>query len=218
MVKVKCIVSDICEENGYVVWNEGSSRCVIIDPGFSANRFLEFLPTENLTQVEAILCTHGHADHIGGIGVLRKQFPDAQIVIGRKDADKLTDSKKNLAHHFGFQLVLPKADVLLAEPETELEYAGLRFKAFQTPGHSGGHVTYVLENQSADAEKIAFPGDVIFYGSVGRSDFADGNPVTLEESIRKIIYALPDETILHTGHGPSTTVGIERKTNSYVRG
>lgn len=216
MAEIKCILSDICDENGYIVWNEGASECVLIDPGFSPDRFLTFMKTKNITRAAAILCTHGHADHVGGIGKIREEFPDAVIVIGKKDADKLTDSKKNLAHHFGFHLVLPKADVTLTEPSASLNYAGLTFTARFAPGHSAGHYIYVLENQE-EGKTAAFVGDVIFYNSVGRSDFFDGNPVALEESIRNVIYALPDSTILYTGHGPSTTVEVERKTNPYFR-
>ncbi len=214
MAEIKCIPSDICDENGYVIWNADASDCVLIDPGFSADRFLTFMQTQSLTNVAAILCTHGHADHIGGIEKIRKSFPNAAIVIGKKDADKLTDSKKNLAHHFGFHLVLPKADVLLTDPATSLQYAGLTFTAHNAPGHSAGHEIYVLENTE---KPTAFVGDVIFYHSVGRSDFYDGDPAALEESIRNVIYALPDETVLYTGHGPATTVGVERKTNPFFR-
>ncbi len=218
MQKVKCVVSEICGENGYVVWKEGSSACVIIDPGFSTEAFLEFLAEKNITQVAAILCTHGHADHVGGILGLREAFPGAPIVIGKKDADKLTDSKKNLAHHFGIHLVLPRADVKIADAESELEYAGLRFKIWQTPGHSAGHVVYALQPEEECGQLIVFCGDVIFYGSVGRSDFFDGNPVALENSIRNVIYTLPGDTILYSGHGPATSVEQERRTNPYVMG
>lgn len=216
MAKIKRIVSDICEENGYVLWNDGANECVLIDPGFSSERFLDFMASENLTQVAAIFCTHGHADHIGGINAIRERFPDAKIVIGKKDSDKLTDSKKNLARHFGINIVFPLADVKLTESRTALEYAGLRFTAFQTPGHSAGHVVYLLET---DGNRIppVFVGDLIFYGSVGRTDFFDGNPKALIESIQNVIFPLPDETELFTGHGPATSVGVERRTNPYVR-
>ncbi len=216
MEKIKRIVSDICEENGYVVWKEGSNECVLIDPGFSAECFLDFMASENLTKAAAILCTHGHADHIGGINVIRGRFPDAKIAIGKKDADKLTDSKKNLARHFGINIVFPPADVKLTEPRTELEYAGLSFTAFQTPGHSAGHVVYLLKTGENRISPV-FVGDLVFYGSVGRTDFYDGNPKALIESIQNVIFSLPDETELFTGHGPATTVGVERKTNPYVR-
>lgn len=217
MVKVKCIVSDICEENGYVIWNEGASECVIVDPGFSAKRFLEFMKTENLTSVAAILCTHGHADHIAGIGPLREAFPEAKIVIGKKDAVKLTDSKKNLAHHFGVHLILPPADVKLTEDVEKVTFAGLDLTAYQTPGHAAGHVIYVL-TVSEDEKPTAFVGDLIFYSGVGRTDFPDGNFAQLQESIRNIVYALPNETVLYSGHGPATTVGVERTTNPFVQG
>ncbi len=216
MVKIKCIVSDICEENGYVVWKDGAKECVLIDPGFSAGRFLDFMASEDLTNVAAIFCTHGHADHIGGINALRERFPEAKIVIGKKDADKLTDSKKNLARHFGINIVFPPADLKLSEAQTELEFAGVKFTAFQTPGHSAGHVVYLLKVDEGQIP-VVFAGDLIFYGSVGRTDFFDGNPKALVESIQNVIFSLSDETELFTGHGPATTVGVERRTNPYVR-
>lgn len=215
-IQIKTIVSIPFEENSFVIWHSGKSECVVIDPGLSPEEILDFLQKEQLVPV-SLFCTHGHADHIGGIGAIRKVFPHVPIVVGEKDAVKLTDARQNLSADFGIPVTAPAADILLEEttPQTpkKITYAGMEWDVYSTPGHSAGHVVYLLREKSP---MVAFVGDLIFYHSVGRTDFFDGSFTQLERSIRQVLYTLPDDTILYPGHGPSTTVGVERKTNPFV--
>lgn len=215
-IQIKTIVSSPFEENAFLVWRQGQSECVVIDPGLSPEEILDFLQKEHLIPA-AIFCTHGHADHIAGIGILREAFPQVPIVIGEKDAPKLTDARQNLSTDFGIPVTVPAADVLLEETSDNMprkwSCADMEWEAYHTPGHSAGHVVYLLREKSP---MVVFVGDLIFYHSVGRTDFFDGSFTQLERSIRKVLYTLPDDTILYPGHGPSTTVGVERKTNPFV--
>ena len=212
-IQIRAVVSNGFEENAYLIYRDDSRECVVVDPGLSPEKLLRALQEADLTPV-AVLCTHGHADHIAGIPTLRERFPNMQIVIGKADAPKLTDPRKNLSTDFGVPFTAPTADVELTEPVQTVRYAGIDFEARLTPGHTAGHYTYVIHEMNP---KVAFVGDLVFYRSVGRSDFYDGNYRQLETSIRTQIYTLDDATILYTGHGPSTLVGTERKTNPFVK-
>lgn len=215
-IQIKTIVSVPFEENSFLVWQSGQSECVVIDPGLSPELILDFLLQEKLVPT-AIFCTHGHADHIAGIGAIREAYPDVPIFVGEKDAPKLTDPRQNLSTDFGIPVTVPSADVLWEETTPQVPQkvtcAGMEWEIYNTPGHSAGHVVYLLR---AKSPMVAFVGDLIFYHSVGRTDFFDGSFVQLERSIRQVLYTLPDDTILYPGHGPSTTVGVERKTNPFV--
>ena len=114
---------------------------------------------------------------------------------------------------FGYMLVSPPADVTLRDGES-FTTAGIRMTIREIPGHSTGHVVYILENCDP---KMVFVGDVIFAGSVGRTDFPDGDFDQLADGIRTKLYNLPDSTVLLPGHGPSTTVGAEKRGNPFVR-
>lgn len=217
--QIKTILSVPFMENGYVVYDDenADTQCVVIDPGLEPQKYMSFLEEKNLTPV-ALLCTHGHADHMAGIGPLKERFPDADIVIGVKDAKKLIDADENLSAIFGIPVTVPPADVLLfaenEQPET-LHYAGLEFEARHTPGHACGHTIFRLMGMTPE---VVFVGDLIFQRSVGRTDFPDGNPVHLADSIHTQVYTLPDDTLLYSGHGDKTTVAAEKNHNPYVPG
>ena len=134
------------------------------------------------------------------------------MAIGAQDADKLTDAELNLSAAYGFPITSPPADTLLKEPEVYTA-AGFRLRVLDTPGHSIGHVVFVWE----DADPVVvFGGDVLFQGSVGRTDFPDGSFEQLAESIHQKLFTLPDDTIVLPGHGPKTTIGIEKTSNPFV--
>jgi hydroxyacylglutathione hydrolase len=208
-LQIQTIVSMPFAENTYVVWKDGSTRAVVIDPGTEPEAVLAFLADRGLTP-DAILNTHGHADHIAGNAALKATFPDAPLVIGTNDAPLLTDSDLNVSRSYGFDVVSPPADRVVREGDTLL-FAGLAFDIFDVPGHSPGHVVFVLRK-----EGVVFGGDVLFRGSIGRTDFPGGSFDTLAEGIRKKLYILPNETVIYPGHGPVTKVGYEKRTNPFV--
>lgn len=132
--------------------------------------------------------------------------------IGEAEAEKLLDPNQNLSALFGFSLTSPPADVLLTDGQI-YEVAGLTVQAFAIPGHSIGHMVYLVQGVSP---LVVFVGDVIFSGSVGRTDFPDGDFDALANGIRDRLYRLADPTKLFPGHGPPTTVGQEKTHNPFV--
>jgi len=205
------IVSAPFEENTYVLWLKGRNDCLVIDPGFQPEQILGLLD-ENQLVPAAILNTHGHSDHIAGNGALKARFPDCPLIIGHGDGPKLTDAELNLSAAFGEAVTSPAADRTVSEGD-QIGAAGIDFEVREVPGHSAGHVIFIWRNNNP---YLAFVGDVIFQGSVGRADFYDGDMELLIAGIRTKIFDLPDDSILLPGHGSATTVGRERRTNPYV--
>ncbi len=210
-LQILTVVSVPFEENAYIVHLVGNHRCLVIDPGLEPNRIVQQIDANGLTP-DAILNTHGHGDHIGGNATLKKRWPDCPLVIGEGDAEKLIDPRQNLSATFGFSLISPPADVLVTDEEV-YSAAGMDIRVLAIPGHSAGHVAYLIEGL---ATPVVFVGDVIFRGSVGRTDFPDGDFQALADGIRGKLYRLPDDTELFPGHGPSTTVGWEKEHNPFV--
>jgi len=199
------------EENSYIAYFEGREDCLVIDPGLEPEKILAALDERKLT-VAAILCTHGHADHIAGNAVLKERWPEAPLIIGAGDAVKLIDPEQNLSAGFGVSLVSPPADQTLDEGDV-VELAGFRLEVFDTPGHSTGHVVFV----ASDLQPVqVFGGDVLFAGSVGRTDFPDCSFEVLKKSIYDKLYPLADDAVVWPGHGPATTIGAEKRSNPFV--
>lgn len=210
-IQLAVVVSMAFEENAYVARLEGRTDCLVIDPGLEPGKILAHLDKRGL-EPGAILNTHGHGDHIGGNAALKHRWPDCPLVIGHGDAPKLTDANLNLSNDFGLGITSPPADVTVKEGDT-YSAAGFDLQVREIPGHSSGHVVYLwLDHDPA----IVFVGDVIFAGSIGRTDFPGGSFDQLADGIHQKLFTLPDETILLAGHGPETTVGREKRTNPFV--
>ena len=143
---------------------------------------------------------------------LKQAWPNAPLVIGAKDASKLTNPIENLSRSYGVDLISPAADQLVSEGDV-FEGAGLELEVFETPGHSIGHVVFVWKTGTP---WIVFGGDVLFQGSIGRTDFPDGSFEQLAAAIRNKLYTLPDDTLVLPGHGPTTTIGFEKQHNPFV--
>jgi len=205
------IVSVPFDQNTYIAYFEGRKDCLIFDPGMQPDKILAAVEQRQLTPA-AILCTHGHADHIAGNEAMKDRWPDCPLIIGAGDADKLTDPAGNLSAGFGIDLISPTADRTVVEGEI-LELAGFQLKVLETPGHSTGHVVFVA-SQLRPVQVIG--GDVLFAGSVGRTDFPGCSFEVLKQSIHEKLFPLPDDTLVHPGHGPATTIGQEKKTNPFV--
>ena len=210
-LQLATIVSSPFEQNSYVVRLSDRTDCVVIDPGLEPEKIIHYLDKHGLTPA-AILVTHGHSDHIGGNGAIKKRWPSCPLAIGIGDAPKLTDPWLNLSASFGTPLVSPGADVTLKDGDT-YDAAGFEWQVRSIPGHTTGHVVFLWEGQEPP---VVFVGDVIFAGSIGRTDFPDGNNRQLVLGIRSKLFTLPDETILLSGHGQPTTVGAEKQSNPFA--
>ena len=210
-LQIATIVSHPFEQNTYVAQLPDRTDCVVIDPGLEPEKIIRHLEKGGLTPA-AILITHGHSDHIGGNAAVKKRWPHCPLVIGVDDAPKLGDPWLNLSAGFGTPLVSPPADVTVKDGDT-YEAAGFEWQVRSIPGHTTGHVVYLWEGQEP---AIVFVGDVIFAGSIGRTDFPDGDHRQLVFGIRSKLFTLPDETILLPGHGGTTTVGAEKRDNPFA--
>lgn len=186
---------------------------MVVDPGLEPGRILAVMRDAGL-EPAAILCTHGHADHIAGNAALKKAFPQVPLIIGEGDAPKLIDPDLNLSALFSAPLVSPPADRVVRHGDS-VQAAGMSFQVLETPGHSSGHVVFLYKGQEP---WVVFGGDVLFQGSVGRTDFPDGDTDLLFASIRDKLFTLPPETEVYPGHGEPTTIGEEMDTNPYVGG
>jgi glyoxylase-like metal-dependent hydrolase (beta-lactamase superfamily II) len=210
-IQILTVESQPFAENSYVVWRDGGTEAFVIDPGFEPDLILDALSERNLT-LAAIVCTHGHVDHIAGNAALKRAFPAAAILVGPGDADMLTDADLNLSGPFGMPVTSPPADRLVTEGE-RITVAGIELEVFDVPGHSPGHVVYVIRETTPPT---VLGGDVLFRGSVGRTDFPGGSFEQLKGHIERVLWPLPDGTVVYPGHGPVTTVGHEKRTNPYV--
>jgi hydroxyacylglutathione hydrolase len=186
------------QTNCYVVAAEGSQDAVVIDPGDDAAAVLGLLEQRGLT-LRAILVTHGHLDHIGAVRDLARSS-GVEVWMARGDAGDLRS----------FGPAPHDPEHLVGGGET-VEVAGITFRTFDVPGHTAGSVAFA-------AGGIAFVGDVLFAGSIGRTDLAGGDLDTLIESIALLMRELPAETVVAPGHGPATTLGRELQTNPFLDG
>ncbi len=195
-------------QNTLLVVCEDGRTGLLVDPGAMTAEALAEARARNL-RIEAILLTHAHFDHIEGVGLAREET-GAPVHLHPLDR-VIYDNIAQYALFFGVECEpQPPPDVDLV-PGTTLSFGGSEFAVVFTPGHAPGHVMFV-----AASEPVAIVGDVIFAGSIGRTDLPMGDFDTLMDSIHTQVLALPDETRLFTGHGPDTTVGRERGTNPFL--
>ncbi|MFW6078812.1 MAG: MBL fold metallo-hydrolase [Gemmatimonadota bacterium] len=195
-------------ENGYVVRCRESGRLAVIDPGRGADAIVRAIGDET-ESVDAVLLTHAHLDHIEGVSTVVKAT-GAPVYL-HPDDRPLYEAAPDQAAMFGLDAAAPPPVDRELVPGTEFRFGACRFRIEHVPGHSPGHVMFYAEEAGA-----AFTGDVVFMGSVGRTDLPGGSFTQLVGSIREHVLSLPDETVLYTGHGPATTVGHERKSNPFL--
>lgn len=208
---ITTVVSRPFSENTFVAWLPDRDDCLVFDPGFEPEKTWLAIQESGRTPA-AILNTHGHSDHIAGNGDLKERLPDCPLMIGINEADKLTDPWRNLSAMFGGSLVSPPADRLLREGET-LSLAGFELEIAEIPGHSSGHIVFIWRQGTPG---IVFGGDVLFREGIGRTDFPDGSFEQLAAGIHEKLFVLPDDFVVLSGHGESTTIGHERLQNPFV--
>jgi glyoxylase-like metal-dependent hydrolase (beta-lactamase superfamily II) len=195
-------------ENCYIARRDGADRAVIVDPGDEADRILHAVDELGLT-VDAILLTHTHFDHVGAVAPVARAT-GAPVYCPEIEVPVLADIMSFVPWPGFGPYESYDADETVAGGESP-ELAGIRFDVIFTPGHSPGHVTYAVADEQA-----LFSGDVLFQGSVGRTDLPGGDWPTLLESIRGLVDGFPEETTVYPGHMGITTLGAERATNPFL--
>lgn len=199
------------ETNCYVLMRDThTTDCLLIDTGLEAGPILDYLAENKLNPV-AVVLTHGHADHIIGLGELCAKYSEIKVYIHKNDAGMLTNGKENLCELVGMEFETEAADVLLSDGEV-VEEAGIRLQVLYTPGHTKGGICLYCEN-----EGLVFTGDALFANSIGRIDFPGGNYEQLIRSIKEKLLVLPEETICLPGHGMRTTIGREKRSNPFLQ-
>lgn len=195
-------------ENCYILVDRDAGEAAIVDPGEEAELFLRRIATERVT-LKAVWLTHSHADHILGVA---RVVEATRVPVYLHPADRpLYDALPEQSAWLGLSpSSSPPPDESLADG-MRLTLGGLGFEVRHVPGHTPGHVAFV-------GHGVAVVGDALFAGSIGRTDLPGGDTETLLTGIREKLLTLPDETIVHPGHGPATTIGRERRTNPFLTG
>jgi hydroxyacylglutathione hydrolase len=195
-------------ENCYLLADRRTREAVIIDPGEEPAMFLAELDTR-AWHLRGIWLTHAHIDHIMGVGVVRRAT-GAPIHLHPLDRP-IYDALPQFGAWVGMQLEPPPPPDVPLQAGRPVRIGRFEFDVRFTPGHSPGSVSFV-------GHDMVFGGDVLFNGSIGRTDLPGGDYATLMASIQSQFLSLPDSTVVHSGHGPDTTIGVERLTNPFLTG
>ena len=210
MANVRQLPLGPMQTNCYILGCPESGKATVIDPSWDGSVIADYLKEGGL-ELESILLTHAHFDHVGGVGELKSLYPDVPIYI-HPDGVAMLGAADAQAKMFGmpFPAPPPAADKMLAAGD-RLAVGELTLDVLYTPGHAPGHVSFHLASHA-----VIFSGDVLFYGSIGRTDLPGADHATLIDVIERELMTLPDETQVLSGHGPVTTIGRERATNPFL--
>ncbi|REC41676.1 MBL fold metallo-hydrolase [Chryseobacterium sp. 5_R23647] len=212
MFQIQAFVFNFASENTYVLFNENKNAW-LIDPGNMNEQETQAISnfiTENNLKIEKILLTHAHIDHVLGLQWAFDTFK-VPVTMHQEDQEVL-DMLQASGARFGFQIPAVKVDTEYINEGDELDFDGEKFKIYHVSGHSPGSVVYHNETQ-----KFMISGDVLFEGSIGRTDLYKGNYDQLIEGIKIKLFVLDEETQVFSGHGNPTTIGFEKQYNPFLR-
>ena len=200
------IVESRMGENTYVVGDESTKKCIVVDPGANFIDIMNFVKRKNLS-IEYIVLTHGHGDHITNVLKL-KEATNAQVVAHQDEREILLDKKKNLSASLPSNTVELDADIYVKDNDT-LKVGDMKLKFIHTPGHTPGSMCIKID-------KHMLTGDTLFAGSIGRTDFYGGDYKQIMKSLRKLA-KYDDNAVVYPGHGPTSTIGVEKRMNPYMQ-
>lgn len=203
---IEMIVTGQIQENCYVVMDEATHEAVVVDPGDDAPKIVATIERMGARPI-AIINTHCHFDHVGAVNAIQKQYGVPFYI--HPDDQEMLERAALSGQAFGMTVDQPRVDKFIREGET-FKVGNSSLAVRFTPGHCPGHITLV-------GDGFALVGDVLFAGSVGRTDFPDTSWPVLANSIKTQLLTLPDETIVLSGHGPATTIGKERRSNPFLQ-
>jgi glyoxylase-like metal-dependent hydrolase (beta-lactamase superfamily II) len=209
MLEIVTLILGPAATNTYIIGDKNNHEAVVVDPAWDGELISEEARRRSW-DIKQIWITHAHFDHIGGVAGLLKSLQVApQVALHPSDLPLYR--VQGGAALFGFHIEQAPEPAVLLKAEQMIRLGERRFEVRHTPGHTPGHVVYYCAT-----EKVAFCGDVIFWGSIGRTDLPGGDYDTLMRSIHTQILSLPNDTRLLSGHGGETTVGIERRENPFL--
>lgn len=212
MIQIKSFAFNPFSENTYIVFNE-DKNAFIIDPGNFSDEETETLDkfvSDNSLKVQNILLTHAHIDHVLG---LQKAFDTYKVPVLMHEIEKeMLDRNPMDANRFGFSFKPFEGEISYIKEEKILKLDEEEFKILFVPGHSPGHIAFYNE-----AQKLMISGDILFEGSIGRTDLYKGNHTDLIENIKTKLFVLEDEVKVYNGHGNPTTIGFEREFNPFFK-
>lgn len=218
---IETFVQTAFQQNTRIVACEETGRAICIDPGEASNEVLSFISEKKL-DLQAVVLTHGHLDHVGGTSFMHDSFPDSEILIHKDEEDLyyalpqqplMMGIQPHQLAALGFDYADPPRVTRNVEHGEILEVGKLLFSIRHCPGHTLGHIVLAEEN-----EHKVFTGDCLFNGTIGRTDLPGGNYEQLIRSINNTVMSLDDDFTVHCGHGPDTTVGRERSSNPFLTG
>lgn len=200
-------MAGIYAANSYIVYDEDSLDCVLVDCGGDVDAIFRFIEEEKLT-LQAVLLTHGHADHIAGVPELKKRI-NCPVCVHEDDSELLRDAHKNFSASMAMGIIEFSEDHAFQDNDI-LNFGSLSFRVVHTPGHTRGSVCF-------DVGIALLSGDTLFKASIGRTDLYGGNEVAIFNSIKGRLWTYPDDMEVFPGHGPKTTIGYEKKFNYFVK-
>ena len=207
-LKIKRLILGPIMTNCYVFCDTSRGRAAVIDPADSPD-IIEKAVKDEGCEVELIILTHGHYDHVGGLKGLQKLAPEAVVYSHQKGTEVLGDPDKSCCTDIGGKPQTFAPDKTVADGDI-IRFGEYEFKVIYTPGHTIDSICLMFEG-------MIFCGDTVFRNSIGRADLPTGNPLQEIESIKTKLMILDDNIPLYPGHGESTTIGYERKNNIYIR-
>jgi hydroxyacylglutathione hydrolase len=207
-LKYEMIVNGPFQENCFLVWNDETKKGILIDPGDEPDRLIRTASVQNI-EIEAIYNTHAHIDHAGAVAAIQKQLGIPFAL--HSDDRPLLDGMPQQAAMFGLKpMEIPTVEIELKGGQ-KLDILGSQMSVLHTPGHSPGGVCFLFDD-------FVCAGDTLFAGSIGRTDLPGGSLEQLLDSIRTHLFVLDDDVRVLCGHGPATSIGVEKKYNPFLNG